>query len=340
MADGPQPLTRSAASHVPEPPALARSTQVPELPQQVSETPAPSPPDDAASVEFLDPVPSLGSTIREAWRSRSILVPMGQANVSAMFAMTKVGRGWLVVRPFADVVGKAFLFGAVLGVAGAGGVPYFLMMLVALIAWRTFDRALFIGTRSFDQFSRLMRQFDLPLLLVPTAGLAPIVVHVGIYVVILALALAYYAIADGTLYLQLDLGLLVGLAGFALCVVCGWSLVLWTSVFNAYTRDTRQAIRYVLQFWLYLTPVLYPLSQLPSSLEPLAHANPMTAPIEMVKAGLIDAGTVNTGGLVWSLAFVTLVLASGLVFFSRKATNFMGPSRWGRDDDDYAGGDF
>src|SRR5207253_10906839 len=118
-------------------------------------------------------------------------------------------------------------------------------------------------------------------------------------------------------YLQAGTGLLVASAGALLCLLLGFGITLWTSVLNAEMRDIRYVSRYVLEVGLYVTPVVYPLTRLPPWLRTLSYVNPMTAPAEMIKHGMLGAGTVQAAAVVWSVVAVILALGSGLYFFSR-----------------------
>jgi len=304
---------------------------------------APAGPDAASEVRYRPPRPSVPGVVRDAWRSRHLVRPMGFRVVAKMYAQTKLGRSWLVIRPAMDVGGSALIFGGVLGVSARDGTPYVIFLVVGLAGWRLFERTVYWSTRSFDRYARYTRRFVMPLLLLPIAGAAPALVEFCVYSGIVLLIAAGYLAFDGTLWLESGPQLLAGAGGLVLCLAMGLGLSLWTSVLNARTRDVRHTMRYVLQIWMFVTPVLYPLSQLPAGFRPLAQANPMTSPIELVKYGFLGAGDVQLVPVVTSVAAILAVLAGGLWFFSRQASHFLGPAGWGRggatmdddDDDDY-----
>ena len=273
------------------------------------------------SVQLVEVRPSLGETLALAWESRHLLWPMAARVVGAMYQGTKLGRGWFVLRPGADILAKLLLFGGVLGVSG-GDAPYLLVLLAALLSWRLLERALFWGTRSFDRYRRLMRKVEIPLLMVPIGAFGPALVEGMVYLCFAALALVAYLAIDGHLYLQAPPGLLLALGGLLMPLLLALALSLWTSVLNARARDVRYLLRYVLQFWLYLTPVVYPLAELPSGLQTVALLNPMTPPVEMVKEGLMGAGRVETWSVLWSASVILVLLLVGLWYFSRSASAF------------------
>jgi len=233
-----------------------------------------------------------------------------------------------------DTLGKALLFGALLGVAAPGGTPYFIFVLAGLIAWRLFDRLILYATRSFDIYRKVMREIDFPLLLVPLSSAAYPVVEITVYAGVFVGALLFYLALQGQLYLEVGLQSLLVPAGLAILVVSGCGLGFWTSVLHGKARDTRLVMRYVLEFWMYLTPVVYPLSAIPPAYQVIANLNPMSAPVEMVKLGLLGIGEVSAYSALWSVAFALVAMVSGLWFFSREARSSVDIHGVGADDDE------
>ena len=115
------------------------------------------------------------------------------------------------------------------------------------------------------------------------------------------ITLAYYVIADHTLYLTVGPQLLAGVAGWILCVMFGWAVGLFTAALNARVRDVRFMLPVIMQLWFFCTPVVYPLEQVPEQYRRLVEANPMTGIMELVRFGFLDAGEIHAVALVWSL---------------------------------------
>jgi ABC-type polysaccharide/polyol phosphate export permease len=142
---------------------------------------------------------------------------------------------------------------------------------------------------------------------------------------------SYYLIAKQTLYLQLGPQLLAGLAGWVLCLTFGWGAGLFTAALNARVQDVRFTLPVFMQFLMFCTPVVYPLSQVPSEFQPLAQANPLTGLVELVKYGFLGAGEVRPLGLAWSLVALVLTAVLALWFFNRVAR---AKARGGDDEDE------
>ena len=123
-------------------------------------------------------------------------------------------------------------------------------------------------------------------------------------------------------------------AGLALSLGLAWGLGLWLSVLNAMARDVRLSLRYVLMVWMYVTPVIYPVSALPEGWQFLATINPVAAPVELIKEGLIGAGDVELDAILVSIGVTLVACVSGLWFFARVAPIAVGRAPEEDEDDD------
>jgi lipopolysaccharide transport system permease protein len=273
--------------------------------------------------EGLEPVvvhdhrPSPLELVRQTWRMRGLLPRLGPRQMIKGFAGTKLGPSWLVIRPVVSIFGMALLFGSVLQ-APSAGVPYLLFLLVGMVGWMTFQRGLFWSTRSFDIYRKVAGRVQIPTLLVPTAALMLMLIEVGIVAVRAAGTAGFYWATEGELALELARPeALLGVAGILLAGVLAWALGLWLGTLNGLARDVRLTLTLVLPVWLYATPVIYPISALPDKWHFLATINPVSAPVELVKEGFLDAGELTGAILAVSLVTTVVVGASGLWFIAR-----------------------
>ena len=255
------------------------------------------------------------------WRHRGLIRFFGSRATQKMYARTKLGRLWIPLRPILDTSSKALIFGGLLG-AQADGAPYLVFFMAGMAAWTLFDRGLYWMTRSLELNRNLLSKLYFPRLLLPVAGLAPALVETLVYFGLLGIVLVVFLFMDGTWYMELDpLHLLAVVGALALCIGLAGAIALFTSVLGASTRDMRFTLSYITNFWFFLTPVIYPLSQVPERFQGLAQVNPMTPVVELFKWGLLDGGTVSAGGLAWTCALIVVIAATGLAFFVR-AENF------------------
>lgn len=171
------------------------------------------------------------------------------------------------------------------------------------------------GTRSLELNRGFMTRIYLPRLILPVATMTPAFLNFAISLAVLAIAIAYYRMTTGVLYLtpwHLGWALLAVVDATVLAL----GIALWTSVPALQARDVRFTIGYILGFWLFLTPVLYPLNVAPKYAWLLA-LNPMVAPVNAFKYGILGIGGVSPIQWLVSGSMSALAFGSGLWFFGR-----------------------
>lgn len=254
--------------------------------------------------------------LREFWRYRRIIWFFGAKTVARMYQRTFLGRFWLLARPLAPLVISTLIFGGLLGVPSEG-VPYFLFFLTGTTTWILFEQALLWVTRSLDMHKGLIKKVYFPRMVVPVSAVTPGLVYFAVYVSILVLTLLYFRVVDGQSYLVVSLGLLAAVGAAGLAILFAIAVGLWTSVWQARARDVRFTLRYVLRFWFYLTPVIYPLSQVPEQYRGWAFVNPMAVVVETFKWGTIGIGDFYPRGLLITLGVILIVLLGGIWYFTK-----------------------
>jgi lipopolysaccharide transport system permease protein len=260
--------------------------------------------------------PTVGARLRELWQYRALIPYFWKRFLEKRYLRTWLGWIWVPLRPIADTAARVFVFGTVLGVPSEG-VPYLVFLLVGMSAWGLLDETLYYTSRALDLNRSLLSKLYVPRLTMLIGSTSIGGVNFLVYVVITAIVMAYYAIQDGVLYFEVSWSLLIAVAGLLLIIGIVLALGLWLSVLGAQARDVRFSLRYVTTFWFFLTPVLYPASEIPDRFRWLLDVNPAAAPIEMVKEGVLGVGSVSTVGIVSTLVFIVLVGAGGFWFFGR-----------------------
>jgi lipopolysaccharide transport system permease protein len=252
-----------------------------------------------------------------------------------MFRLTLLGPLWLIIHVAMDIAGKTFIFGSVLNVRTPNEVPYIMFLLTGMLGWRLFQHTLTSGIKAFQRFRAIVRDLDFPLLIVPIAGTAQALVEFALYLGVLMAGFAYYWIKADNILFETGPQLLLVPLGLAGCLVLGWGLCCWLAPINYRARDVRFVLSYAIGFWLYLTPVVYPLSRLSGFPLLLAKLNPMAPMIEMIKYGLIGAGNIGFRFAAYGLGMAALTFASGLIFLNRVGPRVLRePAAIGTDDDD------
>jgi lipopolysaccharide transport system permease protein len=274
---------------------------------------------DATAVRIVEHRPSIFETMAEAWRSRHLFMQLASSAFMAYFSKYRLGPFWLFFQTFMSIAGYSLIFGGgVFNVKAPNGMPYFLYMMVGMMGWQLFLSTMMISAMSFIRLRAFVRDIHIPLVLIPIAGSAIALMRFALMLIGYVIAVIYFWAHDGRLYAQLQPKyLLFSVLGLFLCVTLAWGISLWTAPMTAHTRDVRYLLRYLLPFWMFVTPVLYPIEKLHGKTRLVAELNPLSAPIEMAKVGLVGAGSVRLFAAIWSIAAIALVFTSGVWFISR-----------------------
>jgi lipopolysaccharide transport system permease protein len=256
----------------------------------------------------------------ELWRYRRILWFFASRRIKERYEDKTLGRFWMFAQPLAPILISTVIFGSMLQVP-SDGVPYFLFFLAGMSCWRIFERGVQRVTRSLDQNRALIKKVYFPRLIAPISSVAPALSEFGVLFTLLILACVYYYVKDGVFYLRLGPQILVAFLAVVMAAFLSISVGLWTSVMQVRHKDVQFSIRYFMQLWFYVTPVIFPLSQLlslmPERLHFVAYLNPMTPVVEMYKWGLLGIGGFSVTGVLVGTLTALAVFSSGVVYFNR-----------------------
>jgi lipopolysaccharide transport system permease protein len=252
----------------------------------------------------------------EVWRYRRMFLFFGTRAVQRLYRNTLLGKSWILLRPLVPLLVRVFIFGALLNLDAASPVPYFLFMAVGSAAWELFASSVMWVTRSLDMNSGMLSRLYVPRIIIPMATMAPALLNFGINVGIIAVALVYYRATTGIWYLDRT-WLVVAPVAAVLIVGMALSIGLWTSVLATAARDVRFILGYILEFWVYLTPVVYPMSLVPEHLRWVMTLNPMAVFVVAFRGAILGGEGPTPMAWVISLVLLITALAAGLAFFHR-----------------------
>ena len=256
----------------------------------------------------------LRARLRDVWRYRRLMRFFAFRTLQKLYANTVLGWAWIFIRPLVPLLVNTLIFSGVLRV-GSHGVPYFLFLTTGNTIWEFFASGVTWGTRSLELNRGFMSTVYVPRLIMPVAAMAPSYLYLAINMAVLVVALIYYKVTTGTNHLTvLNLGWAV--AAFALTVVLALGISLWTSVLALHARDVRFTLGYVLGFWVFLTPVLYPLN-VPEKWQWAISLNPMAAIVNAFKYGVLGIPVLDVEHFGIAMLIAVVTLSSGLWFFNR-----------------------
>jgi lipopolysaccharide transport system permease protein len=263
------------------------------------------------------PAPGLRRYAADVWRHRSAFRYFVRLYILKRTGRTFLGYLWLALPLLIPLFMGALVFGGILGVS-PGRVPYILYFAVAMSAWLLFSQTAYLSTRSLEIARKEIRRVYVPRLIPLTAGITLPLIAALVYMVFVAATVLFYVLERGEFYLVLGPATLLVPVGLAMLVVFAWACALWFAPLAPRARDVRRLTGYVLAVWYFLTPVIYPIEEIPAGWRTLASLNPITAPIELVKKGLIDIGEVTSLGVAIYFAALVVVSVAGLRIFLPK----------------------
>ena len=260
--------------------------------------------------------PGAIATLGEVWQYRRLLRFIGDRALRKMYRRTILGWLWLFINPLFPIALRAIIFGALLGV-GSNGLPYFLFLLAGTVVWDVFANSLMWGTRSLEMNRDLTDQIYHPRAILPFGNMTPALLNLALKVGVLALALIFYTARDGRVYLRTDVGLLWAAAALAVALLFALAISFFTAIWGETARDIRFGLGQLLSVWYLLTPVLYPLSQVPEEHRGWMLLNPLAIIVETFKWGLFGVGELYRDQFADTSAAVLALICVGLTYFVR-----------------------
>lgn len=255
---------------------------------------------------------SVGLT--ELWEYRELLYFLIWRDVKVRYKQTALGAAWAILQPLMMMAVFSLFFGYLAGLP-SDGVPYPIFTLSALLPWQLFAHALSESSNSLVANERLLTKVYFPRLVVPIAAVLGGLVDFAIAFVILLLMMLYYGVAPTWA--------IVTLPGFILlAVITALGVGLWLSALNVQYRDVRHTMGFLIQFWLFATPVAYSGSLVPERWRPLYGLNPMVGVVEGFRWALLGKSEPPGAVLAVSVAVVVVLLIGGLYYFRRMEQEF------------------
>lgn len=237
---------------------------------------------------------------------------IGWVMVTRRMRGTWLGYLWIPLRPALNLMAKGLVFGGMLKVA-SGDRPYIIFLMVGQGAWDFFDKSVYWSFRTLQSERKLISSFQVPWIGPIGATLIPAAMDAAQYVVIGAAACTYYKLTRGTFYIVTSVPLAIELVAGVLLLAAwavGISLVLAPIITKV--RDVRFLLKYALGFWMYLVPIVYPISFLPAKYQGLAEYNPITAPLEMIKDGVLSTGRPSAVSMMTCVIGLLVLIPIGL----------------------------
>jgi lipopolysaccharide transport system permease protein len=274
--------------------------------------PASAPPLQQPFYRIVPPQGFLDLNLREVWDYKGLLYFLVWRGIKIRYKQTAIGAAWAIIQPFMTMVVFSLFFGK-LARMPSEGLPYPIFYYTALLPWTYFSGALQNATNSIVENQRVVTKVYFPRVILPLSAVLSGLLDLGISFLMFIVLMLYYRIHFAWTILLLP--------GFLLLAVAtALGVGLWLSALNAIYRDVRYVMPFLLQFWMFASPVAYPSSLVPERWRWLFGLNPMTGVIEGFRWTLTGHGKPPGGLLLVSIGIVAVILCTGLVYFQRMET--------------------
>ncbi len=263
----------------------------------------------------------------ELWRYRDLCSLFVKRNIVVQYKQTILGPLWYVIQPALTVIMYMVVFGGIAGIP-TDGVPQPLFYLAGVCMWQYFADCLNATSNTFVKNSGIFGKVYFPRLVMPISDVLSNLLRFAIQFGLFVLVYVVYAVtgcpAHVTWHALLFPVLVLMMAGLAL----GFGILI-SSMTTKY-RDLQILFTFIVQLWMYATPIVYPLSQVQDkvvagiNLHTVMALNPVTSIIETFKYGFLGAGDfIGWGWLAYSFIFMLILLALGVIVFNKVQKSFM-----------------
>ena len=254
---------------------------------------------------------------REMWDYRDLLYVLVQRDFISRYKQTILGPLWHLLQPVITAFVFVVVFGGIAGIP-TDGIPRLLFYLCGLLGWSYFSQNITNGGATFINNAHLFGKVYFPRIIVPVSIIVSNLIAFGLQLIPFVLALLYYKLftheADlVTFGWQL---LLVPLPLLQMALL-SLGVSLWMSASTAKYRDLVHLNQYIIQIWMFATPVFYPLSRVSHRWAWVIWANPMSVPTEAFRICFLGRGTLGSAEIVISVAVTILLTITGLIVFQK-----------------------
>lgn len=259
--------------------------------------------------------------LKEVWQYRDLIWLMTKRSFVVTYKQTVLGPAWLFLNPLLSSIIYAFVFGGIAGI-GTDGVPSILFYLAGNAIWHFFASCVTKNASTFTANAGVFGKVYFPRLTTPISNVLSSVIQFGVQMLLVLGFLLYYVIT-GAVHPHWEAWLLIpvvllnlGLLGLG----CG---IIISSLTTKY-RDLAIVVTFGVSLWMFITPVVYPISQLGDGLmKAVLMINPVTAPVELFRYAVLGQGAVMPGYLALSWGITVALVIFGIMIFNKVEKTFM-----------------
>ena len=252
--------------------------------------------------------------LRDLWDYRELLYFLTWRDIKVRYKQTVLGASWAVIQPFFTMVVFSIFFGKLAGIP-SDGIPYPIFSYAALVPWTFFANGVSQSANSLVGNAKLITKIYFPRLAIPIAPVLSGTVDFLLAFLVLLVMMLFYGIAPTINVVWLPLFFLLALA-----TALGTGF--WLSALNVQFRDVRHAVPFLLQAWMFATPIAYPSSLLDEPWRTLYGLNPMVGVVEGFRWALLGTETAPHPTIVLSSIVALALFIGGIFYFRRMEKTF------------------
>ena len=257
----------------------------------------------------------------EIWAYRDLIELFVKRNIVVQYKQTILGPLWYLIQPILTVIMNMVVFGGIANMS-TDGVPQALFYMAGNVCWFYFSDCLNQTSSTFVTNQGMFGKVYFPRMVVPISTVLSNLLRFGIQVGLFVVFCLYYFATGSNISLNWTILLVpilvLMLAGLGL----GFGVLI--SSFTTKYRDLTILFTFVVQLWMYATPIVYPISMVTNeTLRTIIMLNPMTSIIEAFKYATLGQGYFSWGALGYSFAFMSILLVWGIVIFNKVQRSFM-----------------
>lgn len=255
-----------------------------------------------------------GLDLGELWRARGLLYILTLRELKLRYKQTVIGVAWALVQPLLAAAIFTVIFGYFAKMP-SGDIPYPVFALSAVLPWTYFAEAVRRSSTGLVSDAELIRKVYFPRLIIPLAMVLSPLADFAVGLLLLVALCAWYGIAPSATLVFLPVFLVMAIA-------LALSISLWLGPLSVRFRDVMHTLPFLIQVWLYASPVAYPASVVPEKWRLLYSLNPMVGVIEGFRWVLLGTEQPDLQAMAISALFITVFLLGGLVYFRRMERSF------------------
>ena len=247
--------------------------------------------------------------LKDLWVYRELLYFLTWRDIKVRYKQTLLGASWAIIQPLFTMLLFTLFFGKLAHIP-SDGVPYPIFAYAGLLPWTFFSNAVTNSGNSLVGSSNLITKVYFPRMIIPGAAVGAGLVDFAIAFIILIVLMIYYGVALTWSILMLPVLII-------LLTLLAIGVGMWTSALNVKYRDIRYALPFLIQLWLFASPVIYPASLMPLKWRWVLWLNPLSGIIEGFRSSLLGTNKFNWTALGLSTALTLVVLVYSAYTFRR-----------------------